>query len=128
MNSSAIRRRYTSENVNLTKKIDNAVHSQQNCWKDDQQQAVAPRIINNGNDVTPLPLTTSWSLPVDHTIDDHDPIIGKKQLISCGRYIPWMHSSECRLQIDIKVESHYLSFFLFKNYISQYLHNSFSMF
>jgi len=48
--------------------------------------------------------TTSWSIPADQIIDDHDPTLGKKQLMSCGRYISWMHSSEYRDQTDIRLK------------------------
>jgi hypothetical protein len=94
MNSSVQRRGSTFENISLNKKDGNSTPSQRNYFEGDQQQVVAPRIIINGKDVTPLPLTTSWSLPADQIIDDHDPTIGKKQLMLCGRYISWMHSSE----------------------------------
>ena len=68
--------------------------NQQDCLKEQQQQFVPPRIIINGQDVTPLPLTTSWSLPAEQIIDAYDPVVGRNQLLSCGMYIPWMHSGE----------------------------------
>jgi hypothetical protein len=59
------------------------------------KQFVPPRIVVNGKDVTPLPLSSSWTLPGENMNIDVDDVVSVKEELLCnGMLIPWMHEGK----------------------------------